>query len=55
MLAEIVDILYHPAFEETLSVDERHMTLYAQQAWHFDNEVNGPDNVTGTAEIQDAY
>jgi hypothetical protein len=32
MLAEIVDILYHPAFEETLSVDERHMTLYAQQA-----------------------
>jgi len=55
MLAEIVDVLYHPAFEETVSVDQRHVMLYARQIWHFDDEVNGSDNVIGTVEIEDAY
>lgn len=45
-----MDILYHPAFEETVSVDQRHVMFYAQQTWHFDGAVNGPDN-----EIEDAY
>jgi hypothetical protein len=36
MLTEIMDILYHPAFEETMSVDQCHVMLYAQQTWHFD-------------------
>jgi len=31
MLAETMDILYHPAFEETVSVDQRHVMFYAQQ------------------------
>jgi len=28
-LAEIVEILYHPAFEETMSVDQCNVMLYA--------------------------
>ena len=52
MLAEFVDILYQPAFEETVSVDQRHVMFYVQQTWQFDD---GPDNVFGTVEIEDAY